>query len=160
MGNVIILKYFFSKTIIILFLLFTSLIQLPFNSRWQNRFCRFLAKVETINYYYQCTCIIFVDIFKLKLLNTYYFYFYNREIFSSVMWLAQGPNFHNRGTQFHLPNFNHVQFNSLYSKCTILLVFKDDYIVEVIYLLIRFLKTFLGVQSMLTETVFTSENSI
>ena len=46
----------------------TVLIQLPGNLHMQNRFYRFLAEVEIVNYYNKCTYIITVGILQLKLI--------------------------------------------------------------------------------------------
>ena len=128
----------------------------------QNRFYRFLAEVEIVNYYYKYVItinitinIITVDVLQLKLIVSIpqHIKFFNNYLSSPR------ANFSQQMYAVSLAQYQSLPFNSLYSSSRPLLGFKDDYIAEVTFLLIRFFNTFLKMQRMVTETVFISKKS-
>ena len=94
--------------------------------------------------------IITVDVLQLKLIVSIpqHIKFFNNYLSSPR------ANFSQQMYAVSLAQYQSLPFNSLYSSSRPLLGFKDDYIAEVTFLLIRFFNTFLKMQRMVTETVF------
>ena len=96
-----------------------------------------------------------VDVLQLKLIVSIpqHIKFFNNYLSSPR------ANFSQQMYAVSLAQYQSLPFNSLYSSSRPLLGFKDDYIAEVTFLLIRFFNTFLKMQRMVTETVFISKKS-
>ena len=104
---------------------------------------------------------ITVDLLRLKLWNTCCFYSFNIKNISTVISLAQGQIFHNRSIESHLPNINYchlIVFTAVLEHCWVSKITIVQ-IVEVTYVLIRIVNTFLKMKRMLTETALTPEKS-